>query len=283
MRALIQFFQKHHVLFLFLILEGIGFMMLIQNNYMQRIKFVTATDAVSGNIYEKISIWRDYLNLREQNKQLQDENTKLRNLYSGVHVVDSFVVPVPLPVPDSIVQEKIEQRYAYLSAKVINNSVNRQFNFITIDRGKKEGIEENMAVIGPDGIVGIVYGVSEHFARVMPVINRNFKVSAKFKKNNHFGSLSWEGQSYRLASMNEISLHIPVSKGDTVVVSGFSGSFPEGITIGIVEKVEPKDGSFYAIDVLLATDFRKLYYVTVIDDLLKKERQALEQQTSNMP
>jgi len=257
-------------------LEGIAVYLLFQNNYIQRIAFVKATDVVSGSIYRQISSWRDYLILREQNRQLQDENTQLRNMLQGAfYVVDtSRIFHTDL---------NVHRRYAHLPAKVIKKSVNRQMNFLTIDRGRKGGIDENMAVIGPDGIVGIVYGVSEHFATVMPVINRNFRVSVKFSKNNHFGSLSWDGRSYRHATLNEVSLHVPVSVGDTLVVAGFSGSFPEGIPVGVVSSVEPKDGSFFNIEVLLATDFRKLHFVTVVEDLMQEEQLTLEQLTLDMP
>ena len=256
-------------------LQGLGVFMLVRHNYIQRIAFFSATNVVSGNIYEQMGKWYDYLQLREQNLYLQSENTELRNmLHSSFYMLDTA---------RTVVSDTIKQRrYAYFPAKVINNEVNKQFNFITLDRGKNTGIEEGMAVIGHYGIVGIVYGVSERFATVMPVINRNFRVSVKFKKNDHLGSLSWDGRSYRSATLNEISLHVPVEVGDTLVVSGFSASFPEGIPVGTVLRVEPKDGSFYAIDVLLSTDFRKLNYVTVVEDLMKKEQLELEQQTLEM-
>ena len=263
------------MLFLFLVLEGIAGFMLLQNNYIQRIAFVKATNIVSGNIYERVSKWRDYLSLREQNRQLQDENTKLRNM-----------LPVAFFITDSSRTFQIDlpnhRRYAYLPAKVINNMVNKQFNYLTLDCGRMQGVDVDMAVIGPEGIAGIVYGVSEHFATVMPVINRNFRISVKFKKNNQFGSLSWDGRSYRRATLNEIGLHVPVVKGDTLVVSGFSDSFPEGIPVGVVEKVEQKDGSFYTIEVLLATDFRNLHFVTIVEDMMKTEKQEVEQQISKM-
>jgi len=263
------------MLYLFLLLEGIAFFLLFQNNYIQRIAFVKATNVVSGGIYNRISIWRDYLHLREQNLQLQNENMKLRRMLPGTFfMVDSSQTFYA----DSVKQ----RRYAYLPAKAINNIVNKQFNYVTLDRGKNGGVDVDMAVIGPEGIVGIVFGVSEHYATVMPVINRNFRLSVKFRKNNHFGSLSWDGRSYRYATLNEIGLHVPVAKGDTLVVSGFSDSFPEGTPVGVVDKVEQKDGSFYTISVLLATDFRNLYYVTVVDDLMKTEKQILEQPISNM-
>jgi len=275
MYSLIRFFHKHHFLLVFLILEGIACFMLLQNNYIQRVAFVKATNVVSGSIYERISIWRDYLNLREQNRQLQDENTKLRNMLPGSFYSDDLFLTFDT-------DSNKHRRYAYISAQVVNNSVNKQFNFVTLDRGKNVGIAEGMAVIGSEGIVGIVYGVLEHFSTVMPVINRDFRVSAKFKKNNYFGSLYWDGRSYRHATLNEIPLHAPVSVGDTLVVSGFSGSFPEGIPVGVVDKVEQKDGSFFTIDVLLATDFRKLHFVTVVEDLMKTEIQEVEQEKSDM-
>ena len=275
MRALIRFLQRHSMLYLFLTLEGIAIFLLLRYNYIQRIAFAKATNAVSGSIYRKMDSWRDYLYLKEQNRQLQDENSTLRNMLpeafflndsSRIYYADSYN----------------QRRYAYHPAKVINNIVNKQFNYITLDRGRSGDVDAEMAVIGPDGIVGIVFDVSEHFATVMPVINRNFRLSVKFKKNNHFGSLSWDGRSYRHAILNEIGLHMPVAKGDSLVVSGFSDSFPEGIPVGIVDRVEQKDGSFYTITVLLATDFRKLYYVSVVEDLLKTERQNLEHQISGM-
>ena len=276
MRSLIRFFQKHRMLFLFLTLEGIAIIMLFQRNYIQRIAFVKTTHQVSGYFYEKISHWRDYLYLREQNRQLLEENINLRSMLpTAFYMADT----ARIVFSD---QGKLRQ-YAYLSAKVIDNTVHKQYNLMMLDRGKDEGIEEGMAVISSEGIVGVVHEVYNHFSSVLPVINRNFRVSAKFKKNNYFGSLSWDGRSYRFATLNEIPLHVPVFKGDTIVVSGFSNSFPEGIPVGIVNRVEQKDGSFYTIEVLLATDFRKLFFVTVVDDKMKKDKQYLNNQTSNMP
>ena len=264
------------MLFIFLILEGTAVFLLMQNNYIQRIAFAKATNVVSGSIYEQMSNWRDYLHLRDQNRQLQEENMTLRNMLPEAFYTANTT---RILATDS---NKYRQ-YVYLPAKVVNNTVNKQYNILTLNRGRNDGIAPDMAVICPEGIVGIIHGVSDHFSTALPVINRNFRVSVKFRKNNAFGSLSWDGRSYRYATLNEISLHVPVSKGDTLVVSGYSGSFPEGIPVGVVDKIEQKDGSFYTIDVLLSTDFRKLHFVTVVEDLMKSEQQDLEQQISDMP
>ena len=276
MRALIRFLQRHIMLYLFLTLEGVAVFLLVQNNYIQRIAFANAANTVSGNIHQRIDNWNDYLHLKEQNRLLRDENAKLRNMIPGVYyMVDTSRI---------FYADSIKHRqYVYLPAKVINNSVNKQYNYVTLNRGRSGGVVENMAVIGTEGIVGTVYNVSEHFATVMPIINRNFRVSVKFKKNNHFGSLSWDGRSYRHATLNEIGLHVPASKGDTLVVSGYSDSFPEGIPVGVVDKVEQKDGSFFIINVLLATYFRKLHHVSIVEDLMKTEQQNIEQPILDMP
>ena len=263
------------MLYMFLMLEGIAIFLLLQNNYIHRIAFLKATNVVSGNMLEHISAWREYLHLREQNRQLLDENIRLRNMLPEVFYLADTTRAFHA-------DSSKHRRYVYIPAKVIENSVNKQYNYLTLDRGRNGGIVEDMAVVSTEGIVGIVYGVSEYFATVMPVINRNFRLSVKFRKNNHFGSLSWDGRSYRHATLNEIGLHVPVVMGDTLVVSGFSDSFPEGIPVGVVDRVEQKDGSFYTISVLLSTDFRKLFYVSVVEDLMKTEKQNLEQQIPDM-
>ena len=136
MRSLLRFFYKHHMLFIFLFLEGIAGFMLFRNNYIQRIAFVKVTNVVSGSIYERINHWRDYLYLREQNQQLRDENAKLRSM-----------LPVSFYEADTsrsfYTDPNKHKKYAYLPAKVINNATNKQFNFLTLNRGKDDGIAED--------------------------------------------------------------------------------------------------------------------------------------------
>ncbi|MDR1866373.1 MAG: rod shape-determining protein MreC [Bacteroidales bacterium] len=274
MHTLFRFFQRHHVFFLFLILEGIAVTLLIRNNYIQRISFARATGIVSGTIYEQISEWSNYLHLREINRRLVEENAQLRN--GSLH---SFYRT------DSVVRFVYDtaglRKYVHVPAKVVNSTVNKQYNFLTLNKGEAHNISKDMAVTGPDGIVGIISGVSGHFATVLPVINRNFRISTKFKKNNFYGALTWNGRSYRHAELNEIPLHVPVEVGDTLVVTGFSSSFPEGSPVGTVSHFDKKDGNFYAIEVLLFTDFRNLHHVSVVHDLMKEEQENLEQKITD--
>ncbi|MDR3094166.1 MAG: rod shape-determining protein MreC [Bacteroidales bacterium] len=270
MRTLIRFFQRHYLFFIFLVLEGAAFALLVQNHFVQRVAYGNFSGNISNVVNEQISDWNNYLHLRQINEQLIRENTELRNrLPESMYAADaehSFSV-------DTVNQVK----YQYLSAAVINISVNKQYNYITLNKGAEQNVAKNMAVMGPDGIVGVVVGVSDHFATVLPVINRHFRVSTKFKKNHYYGSLQWDGKSYRHAELNEIPLHVPVETGDTLVISGYSSNFPEGAPVGTVSHFSKKDGNFYDIEVLLFSDFRKLFHVSIVKNYMKLEQDELEQ------
>ncbi|MDR1667691.1 MAG: rod shape-determining protein MreC [Bacteroidales bacterium] len=270
MRTLFRFFYRHHMLFLFLVLEGTAFVMLIRNHYIQRITAGNFFGYVTGIMDEGINKWRRYLNLIEINHQLVKENYELRKRLPESRYSDDLTYYTSY---DSLRQVW----YGYLPASVINISVNKQYNYITLDKGRQQRVEIGMPVIGSDGIVGIVDNVSEHFSTVLPIINRNFRLSVKFGKNDFYGSLQWNGKSYRYAELNEIPLHVPVAIGDTLVVTSYSSSFPEGAPVGTVSKFFKKDGNFYTIEVLLFTDYRKLYRVSLIRNYLQSEQDMLEQ------
>jgi len=169
-----------------------------------------------------------------------------------------------------------QQQYEYTTAGVINNSVNRQKNFFTIDKGKKQGLFVDMAVESSDGVAGIIVGCSDNFSVAMSLLNLDFRLSARIKSNGSFGSLSWDGRDYRYAVLNEIPQHVPLSIGDTIETTGYSTIFPEGIMVGTVGDFEKTDVDFYKITIYLATDFKRLTYIKVIGNLKKTEQQELE-------
>jgi rod shape-determining protein MreC len=177
---------------------------------------------------------------------------------------------------DSLAQRK----YMYMTTRVINNTVNKQYNFITLDRGSEGGMKPDMAVVSTDGIVGVVKSVSENYSSVLSVLNRDFNVSAKIKKNGYFGPLSWGGTSAHYATLVDIPHHVKIAEGDTIVTSGFGGVFPEGIMIGIISNFKLKGGNYYEIKVQLSNDFRKLDYVKVIRNYAKSEIDSLENAVS---
>ena len=270
MRNLLKFLIHYHVTFLFIVLEVISFTITIQNNFYQRASFINNTTEISGNIYRIYSSVVEYFNVRNENDKLALENTALRKLLKSNYIIN-----------DKNIQQAndliYKQKYDYINAKVINNSVFRQTNYITLNKGRNQGIKPDMGVINSQGIVGIVKDVSYNFSIVIPTININAHISAKIKKNNYFGTLSWDGKDYRYALLNEIPFHVKVSKGDTVVTSGYSSIFPEGITIGVVKDFNFNQGNnFYNIYIQLSTDFMNLNHVNVVSNLYKDEQKILE-------
>ena len=274
MRNLLRFILTYHFLLLFLVFETFSLTLLFKYNHFQKAIFVNASQSITGSVYTKIDLLNEYFSLHQTNRQLAIENTKLNNILQRAYRSDDIFFYGEY---DSIYQ----QRYFYTSARIINNSVNKQHNFLTLNKGSDAGIKPEMAVIAPDGIVGVVNGVSKRFSTVISLLNTNLRVSAKVKKNDAFGSLAWDGVDYREVVLHEIPYHIDISKGDTIIASGFSTIYPEGILIGTVKDFEVKGGNFYVITVRLSTDFKQLTYVNVVSNLRRVEQTELENRLEN--
>ena len=269
MRNLLNFLARYNNLIIFLILEGISVYLLATGNYYHNTRFVNGIRGVTRGIEERINNTRNYLSLREINQSLAAENITLHNLLERLAKTESSRF---FTVNDSAFQ----QQYEHTSAEVINNSVNRQKNFFTINRGIRQGIKPDMAVISVDGVAGVVVGCSENYSVAMSLLNLDFKVSARIKANGYFGSLSWDGRDHRQAILSEIPQHVPVSVGDTVETTGYSAIFPEGLLIGKVVDYEKVGGDFYKITITLNTDFKKLHFVDIVGNMRKTEEIQLE-------
>jgi rod shape-determining protein MreC len=269
MRNLVRFIIQHHFLILFLLIESFSLFLLFSSNPYQRVLYYDASHNISGRWSERKENMQDYFSLYYENRKLAEENA---HLYSRLKSSYGMTFADTNSVFDTLVRRK----FIYLNARVINNSVNKQYNFITLDKGKRAGIRPEMAVINQDGIIGIVKTVSDDYSAVLSMLNRDFIVSAKIKKNNYFGPLSWNGNSPDYATLIDIPHHVKFSKGDTIVTSGFGGIFPEGYLIGVVDHYRLKGGNYYEIRVKLSNDFRKLNNVQVIRNYEKNEIDSLE-------
>lgn len=251
------------------------FSFIIRHNDYHGNKYLTASNFIAGNIDAVIHGISQYFGLRETNERLAAENAKLKNeLQQNKHYFKSRYY---------LVDDKFrKQKYVYTAAKVINSTIIKPKNFFTINKGRNHGIEMDMAVVSPEGVAGIVFDVSNNFATVMSVINTNFKVGAKLKDTDYFGSLSWNGLDYRTVQLSEIPIHVPVEIGDTVITNGFSALYPGGVMIGTISGIDKSGGeNFYNINVQLATDYKKIEFVYIINDLYKKERLSLENKLQN--
>ena len=257
-------------LLLFLLLEIIAITLIVQGNSYQKSKIIGLNRQISGYAFSRVDGAREYISLKEVNQQLADENTELRNrLDILAQKLDTSLV---------INEYRNTHYYSFVPSRIVHNSVYKQYNYITLEKGKKDGVFRDMGVISDQGLVGIVLESSNNFATVIPVLNRDFRLSVKIKSNDYAGILQWEGDSPLYAILTEIPFHVDVIKGDTILTSGFSTIFPEGIKVGMIESFQLEKGNFYDIRVRLSTDFQRLYHVNVIRNFRQEEQLNLEDQ-----
>lgn len=264
---------KYNDVFLFILFFGIAVWLVINNNDFQRASTLNSSNALIGKIYAESSRLTDYMKLDEANQELLAENAALRISLDKVLRRDTSTLQTVL---DSLGNP----RYAYISARVTNNSLRQKNNYITIDKGSADGIRKGMGVISPSGIVGIVLNVSPHFATIQSLLHNDSRISAALQESQAFGSLIW-GDNYdsKKAILRDIPNHVEVRRGEAVVTSGYS-LFPPGIQIGeVIATTEVGGESFKDISIALSTDFYNLQYVYVVVDNFVAEQQELEANT----
>lgn len=276
MRNFFRFIEKYHFFLLFLVFETLALYLVVNYNQLQQQTFISTSNRVTASFLEVSGSFRNYFVLKRANDELSRENAFLRSqLQNMAETAPSRNVAssVDLLTPD---------RFHYRQAKVINNSVNKQFNYITINRGAMHGIKPETGVISARGLVGVVKNVSSHYSTVISLLNTRLKVSAKLRDSNFFGSLEWDGDSYRHVVLTEIPAHAPVQIGDAVVTSGYSTIFPDGILVGTIEDFILGEGEgFYRIKVKLSVDFKSLAYVEVAEKITGEEQRNLEKQSQD--
>ncbi|HOF21653.1 MAG TPA: rod shape-determining protein MreC [Bacteroidales bacterium] len=271
MRNLLNFFKRYNNVIIFLILEGIALSLLASGNSYHNTRLIKGIRGITAGIEKSFSRTASYFRLRETEMNLARENAMLRNLLeqAGKMRDNSFST-----VTDSVYRQK----YLWFSAEVINNSVNRRKNFLTLDKGYNDDLAPDMAVIADDAVAGVIVGCSSNYSVAMSLLNTDFRLSARIRSNGYFGSLSWDGKSYRHAVLNDIPQHVTVVAGDTVETTGYSAIFPEGLMIGVIDEIERSGSDFYRISVALKADFKKLRFVNLAGNLQKTEQQNLETQ-----
>ncbi len=270
MRSLLRYLLKNYAFLLFLLLEVVSFIFIFNNNSYQKAEYLNSSNRITGSIYKSYNSVINYFGLARVNRQLSEENAMLRSqLTNSSHLNANPASIQNLSQNDSV--------YRFISAQVINNSVNRQNNYITLNKGSKDGIKPDQGIINSEGVVGLITNVSESYSMGFSILNKRWGVSAKHKKSGTFGPISWDGNDYRYANLTGIPFHVQLAIGDTIVTSSYSSVFPEGILLGTVYEFEQPSGeNYYNIVIKLAVDFKALSFVEVIDNLKKEEIKSLE-------
>ena len=245
--------------------------------------FSSAANEVTGGINKQYSGLSEYFGLRETNRELVEENARLRNMLASnfisqnntkEHFVDSLN-------KDSSGRYR---KFTWLPAKVVNNSYTLQANFIMVERGSNQGVTKGMAVYSPQGIVGVVVETSPDYSKIMSLLHRNSKVSAMLKKDNSAGSIEWDGADPHYLTLRNVTKGAKVARGDTVVTSNYSANFPSNLMIGTVADISSESASnFYTLKIKTSTNFFSLRYVYLIQNVRYAEQVQLENNTPKNP
>ena len=279
MRNLINFLLKYNYWFLFVILEVASFVLLFRFNNYQQSAYFTSANTVVGAVYEVSGGISSYFHLKSVNEDLLDWNILLEEQINNLEKalkerqLDSIAV--------NSIRKMPQKDYQLFKARVIKNSLNLADNYITLDKGSSSGIHSEMGVVDGNGIVGIVYETSPSYSVVISVLNSKSNISCKIVGSDYFGYLKWEHGDSRYAYLKDLPRHAEFNLGDTVVTSGFSTVFPEGIMVGTVDDMsDSHDGLSYLLKIKLATDFGKLSDVRVIARNGQQEQKELENKTT---
>jgi rod shape-determining protein MreC len=273
MKNLFAFVLKHNFIFIFLLLQVICCWLMVQSSGFQGSHVLNSSNAAVANVYETAANTKEYFSLRQENEKLAKENSILRKFLKANYAT--------LPLKEFTRNDTLyKQQYSYMNAKVVNSSVNKRRNFLTLNIGSEQGIRQDMAVMDGDGIVGVVTSVSRNFSSAMSILHKDVQINCQLKKDGSYGPLVWDGNDYRYCLLTDIPTHARIKKGDTVITSEHSGIFPEGITVGIIDSYEKRrNESYYTVKVKLSADLKKVNHVYVIKNKFKNERDSLELNT----
>lgn len=275
MRNLIQFLIRFHAFFLFLLLEGLCLYLIQQNNRYHHTQIVNSTNSVVGGVYETYQEVTRYFQLRRVNDSLQAENARLRKMVMpGAVEWDTL--------GNKMVYRDTQQVYGFIPARVLASSINHMDNYVTLNRGSKDGVEKGMGVIGMNGIVGKIVAVTKSYSTAMSVIHHDFHVSCQLKKSGIRGVVEWHGTDPSVASMIYVSEPASISVGDTVITTAGSTVFPEGVPVGTIKQFQIRSGErFYTITLNLFTQFDRLYTAYIVSDRRRDERALLDSLTTH--
>ncbi len=277
MNELLKFIVKYSSWFLFVLYVAASCVLLFSSNPFQHHVYLTSANIISSNTYRAANSVTSYFSLREINKDLQRRNSDLElEIYRLKEIIRDQDQKA---YADTMTVDSALTRYHFIIADVINNSITRSHNYITIEKGRLDGVEPEMGVMDQNGIVGIVNVVGDHTARLISILNPYLRLSCKVKGEAQVGSLVWDGKDPGEAILEELPKHAKFVKGDTVVTSGYSSVFPEGVPIGTIMSGErDREDNFYTLRVRLFTDFSTLSTVRVIRDDMKQELQTVEKE-----
>lgn len=268
MQNLIAFITKYYYWLLFIILEAISITLFFNYNSYQSSVWFSSANVVAGKCYEIQSEVTSYFGLQSVNKQLTEKNAQL-----AMELAKMREVLLKQQIDSTRTAKELPADYRTISATVVQNSISKVNNLMTINKGTADGVSKDMGVVSGSGVVGIVYLASSHYSVVIPVLNSQSNISCRIRNRGYFGYLHWSGGDSQYAYLEDVPRHAHFRNGDVIETSGYSSVFPVGITVGkIVCTFNSADGLSYRVKVKLSTDFSRLHDVAVVDNSLMQEQ-----------
>lgn len=265
MKTLVLFIWKHSFFFLFLVLEGIAALLIVSNNGYQKSSFINASNGATASILSVSNNLTHYIGLKNANEELAMENARLRALLPQSYLNND-------EKHYEAIDSSHQQLYRYQHAEIISNSFQKRNNYLILNKGERLNIKPMMGVIASNGIVGVVKDVSENFCTVLSVLHSKSALDVKIKNNGYTGTLVWDGNDYTIGNILNIPSHVNISKGDTLLTSGNSSIFPENILVGTIYEYSLNPGdNFYDITISFSTDYNKVKFVYVLDNVVREE------------
>lgn len=277
MRNIFLFIRRFFVLFVFLVLQILCIVVLVNYNQTYEAYFAGSANEIIGRVNTQYNNVHEYFTLRTTNQQLAQQNKELLSLlnknYGGTDTLSVTKL-------DSILRDTLGRirKFDFVQARVVNNSTTEENNYITIERGAAQGVQKDMGVLGPNGIVGKVLLVSDNYSVVMSLLNHNSRVSAMLKRDStNNGYIDWDGKNPFFVTMHNVPKSAKIKNGDTILTSNLSGNFPAGLMVGTVAgfSVDPSS-AFYTLRLKTATNFYNLQYVYLIKNVRWQEQRKLE-------
>lgn len=258
MRNLFRFIKKYHFILLFIIIELCSIYLYLSNHKFQQSRFLSFTQEYTGAIYSYYSNFNKYLHLNEENEYLKRENAKLYSVLSKSE------------------KNTDSQLFGFINARIVNNSIFKKDNYLTLDKGEIDGIKIGMGIMVEDGVIGIVNSTSLNYSKAISILNSKSSISVMHLNSNQNGSLKWKSDNYMSAEINDIPNHARISIGDTIQTNGYSSIFPSGINIGTITSFKKgSENGLYNIKVRFINDINKIKNVYIIKSLDKLEKERL--------
>lgn len=276
MRSILDILIKHNHWFLFLLLEGISVVLVVSFNNYQGATVFTSANSIAGNIYSAITDVDSYFRLKSENEALVEHNKELINdieiLKARMRTYEDSA-----SIANGQYTAHHSKGFHYNTAKVVNNSINKVNNYITIDKGTRQGVKDQMGVFNSQGVIGVTFTSSDNYTVVMPLLNSRSIISCKVK-GSALCTLKWDGDDTHYSYLVDLPRYELFERGDTVFTSGFSSIFPAGIPVGRIDRLEDSaDGQSYRARVELFVDFIGIDNVFVVGNDNREEQENLEE------